>query len=58
MYVGGANRAPDSRTPRRLATIMNPTATRHRATRNGRRSAKAEVIAPTPAAIDTATVNT
>jgi hypothetical protein len=57
-YVGMAKTVPDSLTPRRFmraSTAMNST---HISTEYGRRLRKAEVIASTPAATDTATVST
>ena len=55
-YVGGANRAPDSRTPRRLAIVMTAIRTRHSGTRHCSSNSKADWMASTPPATDTATV--
>ena len=62
-YVGPANSAPDSRTPRKLATAMNAIRIRQRNTLWSLIQAQlvpcaAEVIAATPAEIDTETVST
>ena len=62
-YVGPANSAPDSRTPRRLATAMNAIRIKQRRTlwsliQAQLVSCAAEVIAATPAEIETDTVST
>ena len=57
-YVGTANSVPDSRTPRRFASVIkttNPTAI---STLTGWRLGIAEVNANTPATTETATVST
>ena len=57
-YVGSAKRRPDSRTPRRLARTMMTSATMDSPTRWACSGAANEVIAKTPAEIETATVST
>ena len=55
-YVGGANRAPLSFRPRRLATVITAISARHSGTRHDESKPNADWIASTPPAIDTATV--
>ena len=57
-YVGTANRVPDSRTPRRLASVTSRTNPSESSTLNGARLGIAEVMANTPATIETDTVRT
>ena len=52
------NIRPDSRTPRRLPQAMNQMKKTDSQIRYGNRPGAAEVIAATPAAIETATVRT
>jgi hypothetical protein len=52
------NIRPDSRTPRRFPQAMNQMNTRESQIRCGNSDGIAEVMAATPAAMDTATVNT
>ncbi len=56
IYVGIAKMVPDSRMPRRLRRVMMPTTTTAISTLRWRSSGIADVMAKTPAAIDTATV--
>ena len=56
-YVGTEKIAPDSRMPRRLPKAMTAIATSPNATRWASRLGNADVIASTPAAMDTATVS-
>ena len=55
-YVGSANRAPDSRTPRRLASVSMTMNARQSVTSCPRSEGAADVSARTPAATETATV--
>jgi hypothetical protein len=55
-YVGTANRIPDSRTPRRLATVSRSTNTKESATLCDASDGAAEDRATTPAVTETATV--
>ena len=57
VYVGGANSRPDSRTPRRLAITMNANSASESPTSWPRNPDTAEVMAATPAAIETETVS-
>jgi hypothetical protein len=57
-YVGRANSAPDSRTPRRLATVIKAMRPMEIGTACGRRFGANDTIATTPATTDTATVST
>ncbi len=57
-YVGTANRVPDSRTPRRLASVTSRTNPSASSILNGARLGIAEVMANTPATIETDTVKT
>ena len=56
--VGSEKIFPDSRTPRRLASVRTPMMALPIHTRHGRSAGTADVIAATPAATDTATVST
>ena len=56
-YVGMAKIVPDSRSPRRLPIVSSDTKTTARMTRSSWSSGIADVIAATPAAVLTATVN-
>ena len=56
MYVGGANSAPDSFRPRRLASVMSSTHARQTGTVHLLSKPNAERMASTPPATDTATV--
>jgi hypothetical protein len=49
---------PDSRSPRRFATVRSVIARRQSSTRYGSSAGTKEVIAATPAAVETATVET
>ncbi len=51
-----ANIVPDSRMPRRLASVINATEAKASSTLICESSGIADVIAATPAAVDTATV--
>ena len=55
-YVGGANNAPDSLSPRRLASVIMTMKPIHSCTLYGASPLNAEIIAATPPATDTATV--
>ncbi len=55
-YVGGANTAPDSFSPRRLAIVITAIRIRHSGTRQRLSNPNADWIASTPPAIETATV--
>jgi hypothetical protein len=57
-YVGSAKIRPDSRMPRRLASVMSTTNPSAISTRLRCQAGNADVIAATPAAMLTATVNT
>ncbi len=57
-YVGTAKRRPDSRTPRRFASVRRATQASESGRRYGPSEGTAEVIAKTPAATETATVST
>ncbi len=57
-YVGSAKILDDSLVPRRLASVSKATATSASSTRHWRSAGTADVIAATPAATETATVNT
>src|SRR5581483_6053278 len=57
-YVGRTNARPASRTPRKLTTVMSTRIPRHRYSVYGCREGSAEINAPTPAEIPTATTNT
>ena len=57
-YVGIANTRPDSRTPRRLTSVIRTTAPSERAVSYACREVTADVIASTPLETETATVNT
>ncbi len=57
-YVGSMNARPDSRTPRRLTKVMNARIARQSASVYGWRSGTAEIKAPTPAEMPTATTST
>jgi hypothetical protein len=57
-YVGRANSRPASRTPRALATARTTRNARESSTRAPLSAGAAEVMARTPAAIETATVST
>ncbi len=56
MYVGTAKMFPDSRRPRRFATVRSVSATSASSTRQGSSSGMTEVTAAMPAATETATV--
>lgn len=57
-YVGTANARPDSRTPRRFATVSNATSPSDIGRADPASAGTAEVRLETPAATDTATVST
>ena len=57
-YVGIANAMPDSRTPRRLTTVIRMTAAIESSTIQPLSDGTADVIARIPAATETATVRT
>src|SRR5688572_27372477 len=57
-YVGTAKSRDDSLVPRKFATVSSTTNTSAISTRHSRSVGYAEVIAATPAATETATVNT
>ena len=57
-YVGIANTVPDSRTPRRFASVISRTNPSESSTLYGDSAGSAEVIANTPATTETATVST
>ncbi len=57
-YVGMANNVPDSRTPRRLASVMRMTNPIDIHTRYGSREGAADTMANTPATVETDTVST
>jgi hypothetical protein len=57
-YVGTAKTVPDSLTPRRFITVSTATKPSEIPVAAGRSGRKAEVIASTPAATETATVST
>ena len=57
-YVGTANRVPDSRTPRRLASVTSRTNPSESSSLYGESAGSAEVIANTPATTETETVST
>jgi hypothetical protein len=57
-YVGNANKVPDSRTPRRFASVTSRTNPSESSSLYGESAGSAEVIANTPATTDTETVRT
>ncbi len=57
-YVGTAKSVPDSRTPRRFASVTSRTNPSESSTLNGARPGIAEVMANTPATTETETVST
>ena len=57
-YVGIAKAMPDSRTPRRLTSVISTTAPIESSSERCPIDGTADTIASTPAATDTATVST
>jgi hypothetical protein len=55
-YDGSANKDPDSRMPLRFPIVRRATNTRASSTRTEESSGSADVMAATPAAVETATV--
>ena len=58
MYVGIANSAPDSRTPRRFSAVRSTTSPTASGTSCPSRNGRADFAFCTPDEIDTATVST